>query len=286
MKKKTYLAIIAILVSHLVLSSCECPFSEYLEDSTMDVTEGEKWGVDYPSDPFYSSDIYGFWQCSAVYPMTVDIQIDFGDGIIGETEFKEIKFCDDGYADIYMQKKYDTDKRPFTLPYDIKKYDGKRYIVFGDENGTIFKALQIGKYIFPELQVGKSIIKKNNVNATITNFHANYFIGNWTCDEEMVVKLTDGINLGYGSMYEMVIQSIKFYDYYNCDITMSLSPSESFTYRFKYLYHDFSNLKFYTSDITGKEFAIDFGIETSDYNKRNVTLKWNKNNNYTLKKSK
>ena len=61
MKKKIYLAIIVILVSHLALSSCECPFAEYLKENTEEVkyADEDDSGLSYQNDKFYFEDLYG-----------------------------------------------------------------------------------------------------------------------------------------------------------------------------------------------------------------------------------
>ena len=288
MKKKTYLAIIVILVSHLVLFSCECPFAEYIKENTNEIeftNENNSGGLNYKNDKFYFNDIYGYWQCEAIYPFTVDVPIDFGNGELGEIEFKEIKFCDDGYADVYMQKKHDTDRRPYTLTYGFKKYDNKYYLVFGDGNRTIFKAFPITGYIHPDLTIGSYKISKRKVNGSINKFHALDFIGVWNCSSGMIVGLP--VDLGSGKLNDVEFQRIEITDYYHAKIKMrSLDSGQNYEYDFNYLYKSYNYIKFYREDNKGKEFTIDFEIDTNNYTKSGIVTFTCAQGTYNISKGK
>ena len=285
MKKKIYLAIIVILVSHLALSSCECPFAEYLKENTEEVkyADEDDSGLSYQNDKFYFEDLYGHWQC--YYPFTINVTLDFGNGELGEIDFKEIKFCDDGYADVYMQKKYDTDKRPYTLTYGIKKYNKKHYLVFGDEYGTIFKALPINGYIWPELTVDSYKLRKTVAAASIDKFHALDFLVVWTCPSGMTVGLP--VDLGSGMLNEVEFQRIEITDYYHAKIKMrSLDSGQNYEYDFNYVYKDFNYIKFYREDSDGREFAIDFGVNTKNFSNSNSVTFTCTQGTYNITKSK
>lgn len=114
----------------LLLLSCECP---YLDEEDRPYHHQAATN----GDVFYADELIGTWQC--YYPM-----------VIGEMEYKQIKFLSNGKADITMAKQRDTEW--FTETYDYAYY-GKT-IRFSRGRNNI--SLNIDGYLFPELYLSDS----------------------------------------------------------------------------------------------------------------------------------
>jgi hypothetical protein len=136
MIKKSYFAFIIILISHLLLISCDCP---YCDEYDIYGFKENKYGIHYSNDSFCYEKLLGTWQ------------MDYG-CIVGNIELKEIKFIDGIRCDITMAQVRNIDWFTETWTYT---YYGNT-IKFARNDGRTVISFAIKGYIWPELYLQDS----------------------------------------------------------------------------------------------------------------------------------
>lgn len=121
---------ICLITLSIFLVSCDCPYWYFDDEPNCD--EYTSSSIHYSSDVFYADILLGTWQCEYGF-------------IVGEYEFKQIKFLDGNIADITIAKQYDTDW--FTYTYSYSYYGNQ--IRFTRNGRTI--QFNMKDYIFPQL---------------------------------------------------------------------------------------------------------------------------------------
>ena len=114
-----------------ILISCLISCEPYCYDCG-EYHEAKRYENHNTTDIFYAEKLLGTWQCE--YPF-----------IVGNIEFKQIKFLTNGKCDITMAKMYDVDW--YTETYDYTYYGNT--IKFTKNGNTI--SFSIRDYICPQL---------------------------------------------------------------------------------------------------------------------------------------